>query len=154
MLRGQGRAAAGASAVLRVLSAMAEDAIDDRCATVNPFKRVPLRAGDPRVSKPARATGIWPLAEMHRFAAAAGPRNEPMIRMLSDCGVRVGEMLALRRAFQDLKQASSAGRPAAGRGTGNDGGRLWRYDNWMRDVWNPTVRRTGMEATPKEFRAS
>ena len=103
MLRGQGRAAAGASAILRVLSAMAEDAIDDRCATVNPFKGVRLRAGDPRVSKPARATRIWRLDEMHRFATAAGPRNEPMIRMLSDCGVRVGEMLALRRGLQDLK---------------------------------------------------
>ena len=32
-----------------------------------------------------------------------GSRNEPMIRMLSDCGVRVGEMLALRRTLQDLK---------------------------------------------------
>jgi hypothetical protein len=38
MLRRQGRAAAGASAILRVLSAMAEDAIDDRYATANPFK--------------------------------------------------------------------------------------------------------------------
>ena len=46
MLRRQGRAAAGAAAILRVLSAMAEDAIDDRCATVNPFKGVRLRAGD------------------------------------------------------------------------------------------------------------
>ena len=108
MLRQQGRAAAGATAILRVLSAMAEDAIDDRCATVNPFKGVRLRAGDPRVSKPARATRIWTLDEMHRFATAAGPRNEPMIRMLSDCGVRVGEMLALRRGLQDLKTGSSA----------------------------------------------
>ena len=252
MLRGQGRAAAGASAILRVLSAMAEDAIDDRCATVNPFKGVRLRAGDARVSKPARATRIWRLDEMHRFATAAGPRNEPMIRMLSDCGVRVGEMLALRRGLQDLKagvfrvrgsawngaviensreknhdregpippstlallraiptridvewlfptpgaahtrrpridwpsheelqaeletmsyralsrklgvsdnalrnriRAHQAGRQP-GEGPRNDGGKLWRYDNWMRDVWNPAVRRTGMEATPKEFRAS
>ena len=103
MLRHQRRAAAGASAVLRVLSAMTEDAIDDRCATVNPFKGVRLRAGDPRVIKrPARrASGRW--TQMHEFAAAAGNRNEPMIRMLSDCGMRVGEMLALRRALQDLK---------------------------------------------------
>ena len=252
MLRHQGRAAAGASAILRVLSAMAEDAIDDRCATVNPFKGVRLRAGDPRVTKPARGTRLWTLAEMHEFAAAAGPRNEPMIRVLSDCGVRVGEMLALRRGLQDLKtgvfrvrgtawngaviessreknhdregpippstlallramptridverlfptpggahtrrpridwpsgdelqaeletmgykalsrklgvsdnavrnrvRAYQAGRQP-GEGPGNDGDKLWRYDNWMRDVWNPTVRRTGMDAIPKEFRAS
>ena len=252
MLRRQGRAAAGASAILRVLSAMAEDAIDDHYATVNPFKGVRLRGGDPRVSKPARKTRIRTLDEMHAFAAAAGSRNEPMIRMLSDCGVRVGEMLALRRGLQDLKagvfrvrgtawngaviessreknhdregpippstlallramptridvewlfptpgsahtrrpridwpsheeleaaletmsykalsrrlgvsdnalrnrmRAYEAGRQP-GEGPGNDGGKLWRYDNWMRDVWNPTVRRTGMDATPKEFRAS
>lgn len=252
MWRRQGRAAAGASAILRVLSALAEDAIDDHCATVNPFKGVRLRGGDPRVSKPARETHIRTLDEMHAFAVAAGLRNEPMIRMLSDCGVRVGEMLALRRGLQDLKAgvfrvrgtawngaviessreknhdregpippstlallramptridvewlfptpgSAHTRRPRidwpshgeleaaletmsykalsrrlgvsdnalrnrmrayeAGRqpfeGPGNDGGKLWRYDNWMRDVWNPTVRRTGMGATPKEFRAS
>lgn len=103
MLRHQGRAAAGASAILRVLSAMAEDAIDDRCATVNPFKGVKVRGADPRATKPARETRIWTIEQMHEFAAAAGARNEPMIRMLSDCGLRVGEMLALRRALQDLK---------------------------------------------------
>jgi integrase len=81
-------------------SAMAEVAIDDRCATVNPFQGVRLRAGDPRVVKPGRETRIW---KMREFAAAAGSRNEPMIRMLPDCGMRVGEMLALRRALQDLK---------------------------------------------------
>ena len=72
MLRRQGRAAAGASTILRVLSAMAEDAIDDRWATVNPFKGVRLRAGDPRVAKPARGTRIWTMDQMHEFAAAAG----------------------------------------------------------------------------------
>lgn len=252
MLRHQRRAAAGAGAILRVLSAMAEDAIDDQCATVNPFKGVRLRGGDPRVTKPARKTRIWILDEMHEFAAAAGPRHEPMIRMLSDCGLRVGEMLALRRGLQDLKtgvfrvrgtawngaviessreknhdregpippstlallramppridvewlfptpgsthtrrpridwpsheelkaeletmgykalsrrlgvsdnalrnriRAYEAGRQP-GEGASPDGGRLWRYDNWMRDVWNPTVRSTRMDATPKEFRAS
>jgi integrase len=103
MLRQQGRAVAGAGAILRVLSAMAEDAVDDQCATVNPFEGVRLRGGDARVTKPARETCIWTLVEMHEFAAAAGPRTEPMIRMLSDCGLRMGEMLALRRGLQDLK---------------------------------------------------
>jgi len=252
MLTHQGRAAAGASAIVRVLSAMAEDAIDDRCAAVNPFKGVRLRGSDPRVTKPARETQIWTMEQMHAFAAAAGSRHEPMIRMLSDCGMRVGEMLALRRALQDLKagifrvkgtawnggviedsreknhdregpippstlallratptridvewlfstpgsaatrrpridwppyeeleaelqrtsyrvlsrrlgvsdnalrnrmRASEAGRQP-GEVAADDGGKLWRYDNWMRDVWNPTVKRIGMAATPKDFRAS
>jgi integrase len=103
MLRQQGRAAGGARAIVRVLSAMTEDAIDDRCAKVNPFKGVRLRGSDPRVSKPPRETRIWTMDQMHQFASAAGSRGEPMIRMLSDCGMRVGEMLALRRALQDLR---------------------------------------------------
>src|SRR2546423_14508254 len=82
---------------------MAEDAIDDRCANVNPFKGLRLRAGDARVRKPARETCIWTIDQMHDFAAAAGAGREAMIRMLSDWGMRVGEMLALRRALQDLK---------------------------------------------------
>jgi integrase len=39
---------------------------------------------------------------MHAFAAAAGP-YEPMIRMLADCGLRIGELLAMQRDLQDLK---------------------------------------------------
>jgi hypothetical protein len=57
MLRQQGRAAGGARAIVRVLSAMTEDAIDDRCATVNPFKGVRLRGNDPRVSNRGSAAG-------------------------------------------------------------------------------------------------
>jgi len=189
---------------------------------------------------------------MHEFAMAAGNRNEPMIRMLSDCGLRVGEMLALRRSLQDLKtgifrvsgtawngavieslreknharegpippstlallqamatrievdwlfptpgsahtrrpridwppyeelqralgattykalsrklgvsdnalrsrmRAYERGRQP-GEGPSNDGGKLWRYDNWMRDVWKLIVELTGMCATPKDLRAS
>ena len=56
-------------------------------------------------------------------------------------------------ALRNPIRAHQAGRQP-GEGPRNDGGKLWRYDNWMRDVWNPAVRRTGMEATPKEFRAS
>jgi integrase len=38
--------------------------------------------------------------EMHRFAAAAGP-YEAMVRVLSDCGLRLGELLGLERADFD-----------------------------------------------------
>ena len=56
-------------------------------------------------------------------------------------------------ALRSRMRAYEAGR-APGGGPRHDGGKLWRYDNWMRDVWNPTVRRTGMAASPKQFRAS
>jgi integrase len=39
---------------------------------------------------------------VHDFAAKGGA-HESQIRMLADCGLRVGEMLALRRELQDLK---------------------------------------------------
>ena len=56
-------------------------------------------------------------------------------------------------ALRNRMRAYEAGRQPGG-GPRHDGGKLRRYDNWMRDVWNRTVRRTGMEATPKECRAS
>ena len=56
-------------------------------------------------------------------------------------------------ALRNRMRAYEAGRQP-GDGPSSDGGKLWRYDNWMRDVWNPTVERTGMDATPKDFRAS
>lgn len=101
MLREQGRAVEGTRNILRVLSVMCEDAIDDELLEVNPFRGVKFRASDPRVQKPRREPRIWTPDQMHRFAGHAG-QYEPMIRMLADCGLRVGELLALQRDLQDL----------------------------------------------------
>jgi integrase len=38
---------------------------------------------------------VWSWEQMHEFAAASG--DEAMVRVLSDCGLRLGEMLALER---------------------------------------------------------
>lgn len=102
MLRDQGRATTGAVNILRALSAMAEDAITDELIGTNPFKGVRVRRSDPRAVKRPRESRVLSWAQMHAFAAAAGP-HEPMIRMLADCGLRIGELLALRRDLQDLK---------------------------------------------------
>ncbi len=102
MLVREGRAAAGASNVLRTLSAMTEDAITDEVADVNPFRGVTVRKNDRRVRKAARRPHVLTWQQMHEFAAAAG-RNEAMLRMLADCGLRIGELFALERAEQDLK---------------------------------------------------
>jgi hypothetical protein len=53
MLRVQGRATTGVVGILRSLSAMAEDAITDEVADLNPFKGVRVRASDPRAKKSA-----------------------------------------------------------------------------------------------------
>ena len=114
MLRVQGRAAAGAQNIVRTLSAMAEDAITDELTDLNPFRGVKVRANDPRVAKPPKPIEVLSWAEMHAFAAAAGRvrvgkdkpllmdewravNAEAMIRVLSDCGLRLGELLGLER---------------------------------------------------------
>jgi integrase len=251
LLVNQGRALRGVQGHLSTLSRMVEDAIsDDYARDNNPVKGGRrARANDPRVKKEPREPRLWSVEEMHCFASEAGC-HEPEIRMLADCGMRVGELLAMRRALQDFKvgafrikdtawdgailpssreknhdrigpiapgclailrqmplridtewmfstpgaahthkariawpsyeelrvelKASSYRAVARRLGVSDNavrnriraheqppgarlndrGGRLWRYDNWMRDVWNPVRRRTGMDATPKDFRFS
>jgi integrase len=96
MLRVEGRATTGAVGILRALSAMAEDAITDEVCDLNPFKGVRIRANDPRAKKKPRPIRVFTFEEMHRFAKAAG-RYEAMVRVFTDCGLRLGEVLPLRR---------------------------------------------------------
>ncbi len=101
MLVAQGRSASGAVNVLRALSAMSEDAITDEVADVNAFKGVRVRANDPRVTKQAATRTVYTFEDMHALAAAAG-NHEAAIRVLSDCGLRIGELLGLeRRDYRD-----------------------------------------------------
>lgn len=75
-----------------------------------------MRANDPRVSKRPRQVRVFNFEQMHDFAtASARVRNpdhtcpsqlerwrrsyaETMLRCFSDCGLRLGEVLPLRRA--------------------------------------------------------
>lgn len=109
MLRVQGRAANGARGVLRVLSAMWEDIADDgHRIPGNPFMGVKVRSSDRRIVKASRETPIWTWEQMHEFAAACGP-YEPLVRVLSDCGPRIGEATALHRA--DVFMVGACGDP-------------------------------------------
>jgi integrase len=90
----KGRAASGVRQVMSVLSAMWTDAIRDDLAEMNPMHYVSVRDNDPRVQRPKRRRRVASWEEMHAFAIAAG-EHEPMIRVLSDCGLRIGELLAL-----------------------------------------------------------
>lgn len=100
MLRVEGRATTGAVGILRSLSAMAEDAITDEVADLNPFKGVRVRAGDPRAKKKKRPIRVFSFEEMHAFAKAGGP-YEAMVRVFTDTGMRLGEVLPLRRVDFD-----------------------------------------------------
>lgn len=96
MLTNEGRATTGAVGILRSLSAMAEDAITDEVCDFNAFKGVRIRANDPRAKKKPRPIRVFSFEEMHRFAKAAG-RYEAMVRVFTDTGLRLGEVLPLRR---------------------------------------------------------
>jgi integrase len=96
LLVNQGRAADGARNIMRTLSAMTGDAIDDDVAEINPFLGLKIREDDRRVQKKRRQPNIYSLEQMHAFAAGV-PAYEGMIRVLSDCGLRLGELLGLDR---------------------------------------------------------
>jgi integrase len=100
MLRVQGRATTGVVGILRSFSAMAEDAITDEVADFNPFKGVRIRATDPRAKKHRRPIRVFSFEEMHRFAKSAG-RYEALVRTFTDTGMRLGEVLPLRREDLD-----------------------------------------------------
>lgn len=93
MLR-DGRAASGVRAVVAVLSSLFMDAIRDELAEMNPALLVTVRDSDPRVQRARRRPVLASWEDMHAFAAAAGV-FEPLVRTLADCGLRLGEMLAL-----------------------------------------------------------
>jgi integrase len=190
LLTVQGRAPEGARNILRALSVMAEDAISDELADVNPWRGVKVRDDDKRAVKRSREPRVWSWEDMHRFASCAGA-HEPMVRTLADCGLRIGELLALRRAGLDAEAATLRVEGTAWKGEvlgssrekqhdrlapvpptclallrsmpvrlhspwlfPTPTGRLWQYDNFKRDVWNPTVKRAGISPTPQDFRHS
>lgn len=142
MLRAHGRATTGVVGVIRSLSAMVEDAITDDIAESNAFRGVKVRRNDPRARKQPREIRVWTWEQMHAFAAAAarvrttktadsrGRRlparvnqmdqwravyAEPMIRVFSDAGLRLGELPALER--QDLADGVFTIRATAHEGT-------------------------------------
>jgi integrase len=115
LLREQKGSARGATHIIRALSAMTSDAIDDEVVEANVFLRLGIKVSDPRVTKQPRAVRVCRFPQMHALAAAAArvrdadhdePTElerwrsayaEPMLRVLSDCGLRLGELLPLER---------------------------------------------------------
>lgn len=98
LLVDQGRAAEGARSILRTMTTMMEDVIADELLDANPFRGVKIRSNDPRIRKAPRTPNVFSFEQMHAFAAAAGPEYEGMIRVMSDCGLRLGELCGLNRA--------------------------------------------------------
>lgn len=188
MLTDQGRSPGGVRNILRALSAMFEDAVTDELAEVNPWQGAKVRDDDRRAVKRPRKLRIFSFDQLHDFAAAAGA-YEPMIRTLADCGLRVGELFALRREDLGSGLVTVNGSAWEGRVTGSTAeknhdrevpvppgclallrsmptridtpwlfptprGKVWRYSNWHRTVWQPTIMAAGIDPTPHELRHS
>ena len=124
MLVVDGRAATGAAGVIRALSTMTEDAIDDDLAAANPFRGAKIRRDDKRAIKKSREVRVFSFDQMREFAACGRPEvrkvterprknqddleeapryfsevnYEPMILAIALSGMRLGEILALRRS--------------------------------------------------------
>jgi integrase len=126
MLKVQGRARQGAVGILRVLSAMWADAATDEYVDGNPFYGLRIKASDPRIRKAPIESRVFSWKDMHAFAAAAagvrtgkgGPSDmdrwravyaEAMVRVLSDAGLRLGELLALEHG--DVRPAGACDLP-------------------------------------------
>lgn len=117
LLTEQGRAREGALNIIRTLALMAEDAIDDEVMVANPFRGVKIRPNDPRIVKASKPIRVFGWTEMHEFARACarGAKGgeeiaawrrvyaEPMVRTLSDLGLRAGELFPLFLSDLDLK---------------------------------------------------
>jgi integrase len=188
MLVEQGRSPGGARNILRALSAMFEDAITDELADVNPWQGAKVRDDDRRATRRGRVPRVWSFDQLHDLAEAAGP-NRGMVRVLADCGLRIGELFALRR--EDLHDGvlHIQGSAWEGQITGSTDeknherivpigpgcmgilratppridtpwlfptptGKVWRYSNWHRTVWQPACERAGIDPTPHELRHS
>ena len=126
MLRIQGRAQAGVVGIRNAISAMTEDAIVDEVAEVNFAKGAKVRANDPRIRKAPRRIRIWTFDQLREFAAAGAPEvrkqterpepdkrtkeplfyspvdYRPLLLTFALTNLRLGEVLALRRAQLDL----------------------------------------------------
>ena len=163
----QGRSAEGATGILRAMSAMTTDAIDDEICESNPWLRLGVRLNDPRVKRAARPKRVWTMEQMHAFAAAAAQvrsldRDEPtevetwravyaqpMIRLLSDCGLRLGELPALERS--DLRPGWLRVRQTAHESEVQPGTKTTHHkpqDEQWRDVPVPPSTETLLRAMP------
>jgi integrase len=94
---------------------MCEDATEDDATDHNPFKGLRLRRNDPRAQKASRAIRIWSFEEMRAFSVGGRPEvrartkrpgsercyppydYEALLLTLGLTGLRLGEVLALRR---------------------------------------------------------
>jgi integrase len=166
-LLNQGRAAEGATNILRAMSAMTNDAIDDELCEANVWLRLGVKRNDPRVQKAPRPKRIWTMEDMHDFAAAAAAvrdvdREEPtglerwravyaeaMVSLLSDCGLRLGELMAaertgLRPGWLRVKTVAHEGEVLAGTKTTHDK----PEDEQWRDIPLPASTEAKLRALP------
>lgn len=108
----QGRSPQGVTNMIRALSVLFEDARKLRLCDHNPTRGVRVSSNDRRATKANRRARVWSVADLHRFTTGgraevrvkldpqpvgAAFDYEAMLRVFTDCGLRLGEVLALKR---------------------------------------------------------
>lgn len=158
LLSVQGRTASGAAAILRALSAMAEDAVTDELVERNPFKGVRVLANEPRVRKRQRPGARVQLrddasvceggrrprsdgARLHRCRAS--PRRGPTT---ATRGLRRPHTPRLPHCPRRRRRGGDEGRPRRAR--------PWRESGFYRSVWGPAREASGIDIRPHECRHS
>lgn len=103
----EGRAASGVKGVLSSVRAMWQDALsEDELVITNPFANLRLKSTDPRIAKQERGHKILTHDGMRLLANGADePDGKAMIMLMSDCGLRLGEVIGLRGKDLDLEGA-------------------------------------------------
>jgi integrase len=173
--------------VLRSLSALLSDAIQDEVAEINPAFRFRVNPNDPRIrSKRPRRKRILTYDLMLELAAAAPPPYGGAVLFPGATGARPAEIFPrlhedLDRKRMRVRIATTAYKGVIEHGTKTDHGRgesqqgrssiltqellayidaaprsvtgllwptpmgkIWRYDNFLRDVWRPARTRAGL----------
>jgi hypothetical protein len=156
MLRVQGRATTGVVGILRSLSAMAEDAITDEVADLNPFKGVRVRANDPRAKKKRRPIRIFSFEQMtlkvrrtaHEGTILDGTKTD---HGEHDAGRTVPVPATLAWMIEAQIQLNSEDCELL---FTTPTGRMWRERNFYRDLWKPTQLASGLDIRPHECRHS
>jgi integrase len=93
----QDRSPRGVKNIVSTLQTMTADAVRDEFCEVNPWLGIRISKSDERGKRTAEPR-MWTFKQLHEWAAKApGPIAQAMLRVLIDCGLRHGELLALER---------------------------------------------------------
>ena len=101
-----------AAKAYRLLKSIMATAVDDGLIRRNPY-RIKAAGIEKSAERP-----VLTVAQVYALADAVGTRYRALVLLACFCGLRWGEMAALRRSDIDINAGTVLGSPPAHRGTG------------------------------------